>query len=160
MTSRTYINLKHLLNIKERKESIKLGVFLEVLNRCFTMIEKRAAEGKEWMVYHVPSFLTGKPIYDANELKHYLITKLLENGLGVWDNGPRSLTISWREQDINMNQYLKKESQTIQDYMEPNIEQSIDPVMTNMQARKERYEIQSKRFPVDNSLKRWFSKAT
>jgi hypothetical protein len=109
--SDTYLNLEELVSERKQQEEIRLKMFREQLNHCFALIKRYNRERHHEMEYHVPSFILGKPIFDPEALTNFLLYHLRQNGLRAERRRPGNVIwVSWREADLNLEQYLTKKS--------------------------------------------------
>jgi hypothetical protein len=104
------LDIHELVQNNKKREIIQLSIFAEILSKCHNSIKKHNLEHKDLkdMYYEIPQYIFGKPKYDAEVLRNYLIYHLRDNGLLVILSAPWTLYISWRETDIDIEKYMKR----------------------------------------------------
>lgn len=105
--SRLLLNLDELNVRHEQAEEVRTKIYDEILQCCHNKIKKFNNEFKKYdCLFAPPVFIIGKPPYNYPDLIAYLIRSLRGNGLRTdWLPQKRSLYVSWRKMDIDMNQY-------------------------------------------------------
>ena len=104
------LDIGELVKENKRQESSRLSVFEEVLKKCHNVIKKYNKERIREMNYTLPHMILGKPKFDMNVLRNYLIHHLLDNGLKVKVITDDVLYISWKEIDIDLPKYLNRKT--------------------------------------------------
>lgn len=104
-----FLNLNDLYSPHIQKDKNKLNLYDNVYSKCILKIKKTNNELRQMeCFYRVPPYNFGGPIYNYDELKQYLLFKLLDNGLFAEYIDVETLYISWKPQDINKTKYLEK----------------------------------------------------
>lgn len=165
------LNLEELLYNGKQRERNKLDIFESVLTQCHDTIKRYNKEDcARECTFKVPTYIFGKPVYDVDVLVNYLIHHLTDNGLYVQylpDIG--KLYISWKNEDIDENQYLKRksliESRTKKIYGGDNSIRMVDNSVVNedkynqarqlkrQREREFRLNLQKDRIPVTSNFK-------
>jgi hypothetical protein len=105
----TFLDIQSLVDERRKQENARLQTFKQILQQCFTQIKRYNKDKIYEMDFKIPMFVMGVPRYDVEALKNYLVHHLVENGLKVIIlHDGYTLYISWKETDINLEQYLKK----------------------------------------------------
>jgi hypothetical protein len=105
MNSNKMLNLHELIEPHNRKKNIKIQLFEDILGKCHSVILKYAKEHQlQYCNYSIPKFIVGKPPYNFDELKHFLIRNLNNNGFYVEDQSNR-LFIAWDEAHRNLKKF-------------------------------------------------------
>lgn len=104
------LDIHELIQNNKKRENIQLSIFAEVLTKCHNLIKNYNSEHKDRkeLVYTIPQYIYGKPKYDAEVLRNYLIHHLRDNGLKVTLLEPWLLHISWHETDIDIDRYMSR----------------------------------------------------
>jgi hypothetical protein len=108
--------MDHILDIDEivsenkKQEHTRLGLFESMLLRCHSLIKRHNKERIREMEYTIPAFVYGKPKYDIDVLRNYLVHHLKDNGLRVDVLDRYHLYISWKETDIDLARYIHRKT--------------------------------------------------
>lgn len=78
------------------KKTMKNDAYNEVLKECYAKVKTRNKLGYKSIMYKVPSFLFGYPLYDINDLTNFIIRKLQMGGFTIYITHG-SLLISWEK---------------------------------------------------------------
>ena len=87
------ISINELYSIKNKKELSCIKTFNVILEKCYKKIKAITEVGGTNMIYDIPHFLLGFPLYDINKCIVYVIKSLKKNGFFV-------LTSSWNKNTI------------------------------------------------------------
>jgi hypothetical protein len=91
----TQLNIYDLYRGIQNKKLKRNATYNAVLHKCHAYI-KRAAESELFnILFVVPEFLIGVPLFDINHCTAYVINQLRSNGFVVSYYYPRTLYISW-----------------------------------------------------------------
>lgn len=105
----TFLDIQSLVDERRKQENTRLKAFNTILQQCFSQIKRYNKDKIYELDFKIPMFLMGIPRYDVSALKNYLVHHLTENGLKVIVLADGyTLYVSWKETDINLEQYLKK----------------------------------------------------
>jgi hypothetical protein len=105
----TFLDLQSLVDEKRKQDNGRLDTFKKILQQCFAQIKRYNKDKIYEMDFKIPRFQLSVPRYDIETLKNYLVHHLTDNGLKVIILADGyTLYISWKETDINLEQYLKK----------------------------------------------------
>jgi hypothetical protein len=105
------LNIDEIIGENKRQENDKLHIFESVLEQCHKLIQRHNKDRIRDMTYTVPAFIFGKPKYNVDILRNYLIWHLQDNGLYVEIIDRYHLYISWKETDINLEKYMNRKTQ-------------------------------------------------
>lgn len=105
------LDIDELIGENKRQEGNRLAVFQGILSQCINLIKKKNKERVREMYYSIPAFVFGKPKYNIDTLRNYLIYNLRDNGLRVDVMDPFNLYVSWKETDINLERYINRKTQ-------------------------------------------------
>jgi len=96
--------------LKSKKYHLKHKVFAHfhnILNECVNEIKKTSSNtNKEYCNFIVPKCKLGDPIYNVNDLEHFIVKQLTNKDLFIVIEQPRLLYISWKDKDID---YVKQQ---------------------------------------------------
>lgn len=90
-----FLHAKDVQVIMKVKHEQKKESFYHILEKCFSRIEKAALKDLNFMMFQVPEFILGKPIYNLNECIHFLVHHLQTKGYYVQYFFPNILFIHW-----------------------------------------------------------------
>jgi len=102
------LDIDALIGENKRQENNRLTLFEEILVQCHTLIRKNNRERIRDMYYTIPGFVFGKPKYNVDILRNYLVWHLKDNGLRVDVLDRYHLYISWKEVDIDLEKYMNR----------------------------------------------------
>jgi hypothetical protein len=89
------INIYELQNSINKKENIRISIYQKILERCHQKIKNAASNEQYFVIYDVPHYIVGLPLYNLNNCIEYLISQLKENGFTIEHKLPKFLIISW-----------------------------------------------------------------
>ena len=118
-----------------------LDIFAGVLKQCHAAIKQYNRVGVKTMDFEVPSYIYGKPRYDSNVLRNYLVYHLKDNGISVTVLSPNRLYISWKDEDLDLDKFLNRKSR-IEQRSHDKIMGAPADHMTNIQLLRFRQERQ------------------
>lgn len=104
------LDIDEMITENKKQESNRLGIFESLLSQCHSLIKRNNKDRIREMYYTIPTFVYGKPKYDVDILRNYLIHHLLDNGLYVKIVDRLHLYISWKEADINLSKYMHRKT--------------------------------------------------
>jgi len=104
------LDIDDLIGENKRQENNRLGVFEGILSQCHKLIQKNNKERIREMTYTIPGFVFGKPKYNVDVLRNYLVHHLRDNGLRVDVLDRYHVYISWKETDINLERYMNRKT--------------------------------------------------
>lgn len=113
------LNLDELNVRHEKTEEMRRKIFEEILKNCHNKIIKYNTEFKKYeCIFQPPVFIIGRPPYNYIDLVSYLITSLIKNGLRAeWLPQKQAVYISWKKNDVDMNQYHAQTTQAISNHV-------------------------------------------
>ena len=116
------LNIKDLYTSAKKTELEKYKLFDEVLKKCHKKIKLNADNKKTNCVFQVPPFIFGKPLYDIDELKNFLLKSLKMNGFEIKKLMEYYIYINWNitKPEVKENKKVKKKEdksyRAIEDY--------------------------------------------
>ena len=102
------LDIDELISENKRQENNRLCVFEGILLQCHKTIQKNNKERIRDMNYTIPAFVFGKPKYNIDVLRNYIVWHLLDNGLRADILDRHHIYISWKETDINIEKYMNR----------------------------------------------------
>lgn len=150
-----FLDLSELVLENKKKEKYKLDMFLEVLSKCHTTIKRKNKVGQKHMEYIVPTFIPGKPCFDKDALRTYLVKNLKSNGLYVRELNHSKLFISWDETLLDLKQFEQSKEEFLRKYNEDMVTDDhgiieVTPRLMAMRQKKQR----AQRFKMQESRKK------
>ena len=104
------LDIDTIINENKRQEGNRLGVFESILAQIHALIKRNNKERIREMNYKIPVFIYGKPKYNVDVLRNYLVHHLMDNGLKVVIIDRYHIYISWKETDINLTKYMHRKT--------------------------------------------------
>ena len=85
---------------QEQRKEKRMAAMRPVFAQIDAQIRKQAvhAPNAPYIVYEVPSYVFGYPLYQVSEARDYLLNTLTANGFAVWVVNENYLLISWIKQ--------------------------------------------------------------
>jgi hypothetical protein len=108
------LDLNDLVRDDKQVEKHILNVFEGVLKQCHASIKQYNKVRVKTMEFEIPRYVYGKPLYDINVLRNYLIYHLTDNGLKVIPTDRNKLYISWREADLDIEKFVKRKTESME----------------------------------------------
>ena len=116
------LNIKGLYIAAKKTELEKYKLFDSVIKRCHNRIKLTADNKKTECYYQIPPFIFGKPLYDMDELKEYVMKSLKLNGFALKEYPDYYIYINWdiTKKEVKENKKVKKKEdksfRVIEDY--------------------------------------------
>jgi hypothetical protein len=88
-------------NHLEKKKAARSKSFEKVLEICFNKIKVATDKELFRILFDVPEYVLGLPVYNINHCTKYIMQSLSENGFMVKYFFPKTLYISWDFDEIN-----------------------------------------------------------
>jgi hypothetical protein len=91
------LRAKDLWKQTEEQRTKRMMAMRPVLAQVASKIKTHVIQHPEspYMVFEVPTYVWGYPLYDIHEAMDYIAVILTEQGFQVWKVEPHSLFISW-----------------------------------------------------------------
>lgn len=157
------LDIDELVSETKRQESNRLNLFESVLIQCHDLIKRHHKDRIREMHYKIPPWMIGKPRYDVDVLRNYLVGHLKDNGLRVDVIDRYTIYISWKETDIDLTRYVKRKARIDNYhsdlYMADTVAKPMDPKRIKLmkfrqerqkqlkEERQQRFELQKARMP-------------
>jgi hypothetical protein len=108
------INIYDIYRNIQAKKIRKYATFDMILERVYMRIQRVAEIDQMQMVYDVPNFIPGIPLYDVRMCTAYIIAQLRKNGFVVRYIPPTNLIyISWDFRELNVGKKQEDEVERI-----------------------------------------------
>lgn len=103
------LDINQLYNTSRQKKIKRYELYDDILQIIHKKIKKCADEEDLQCLYVIPEFILGKPMYNFDTLKKYIMESLTDNGFFLECYGKNLLFISW---DVkNKKKHVKKPKQ-------------------------------------------------
>lgn len=89
-------DISKLINDQHNIQQKKLDVYNKILKKVFNKIELINKRKKTELIYEVPNYIFGYPLYDNRTCIVFVISSLRKKGFYVKFNFPNILFISWK----------------------------------------------------------------
>lgn len=89
------INANDIQSMINDKDKRKKHIFEEILKNCDTRIRQQIVHNEVCMVFRIPSFMPGYPLYSHSEAVDYIYKKLIRQGFYVRMVDAETIYISW-----------------------------------------------------------------
>ena len=104
------LDIDELISENKRQENNRLSLFESILIQCHALIKRNNKDRIREMTYKIPAFIYGKPKFDIDVLRNYLIHHLRDNGLRVDIIDRYHIYVSWKETDIDLSRYMQRKT--------------------------------------------------
>jgi hypothetical protein len=157
------LDVNELVSQNKKQEGNRLNLFESILVQCHALIKRHNKDRIREMRYTLQPWVYGKPKFDVDVLRKYLIHHLKDNGLKVIELDRYHLYISWKETDIDLSKYVQRKLQIdnrdMNLYMLEGVSTPLNPSRIQMmkfrqekqrqlqEERKQRFEVQKERMP-------------
>lgn len=102
------LDIGELVQQNKKQEQNRLGIFESQLAICHNLIKRHNKNRIREMEYTIPTMVLGKPKFDVDVLRRYLIHHLEDNGLLIRVLDRYNIYISWKETDIDLTKFMKR----------------------------------------------------
>jgi hypothetical protein len=89
------LNIKDLYSTINQKTLKRMEVYDETLQKCHRRIKYNSSLQRTYCFFQIPEFIIGVPLFNAQEMKTYVINSLKTNGFQLIYVEPNWLFISW-----------------------------------------------------------------
>ncbi len=116
------LNMDELYQTINSKKLKRYETYDSILKKVHTRIKYNARLEQTFCFFQIPEFIFGVPLYNVQELKHYIVTSLKKNKFELLLIEPNWLFISWEssnsKKQVSKPKQIKKQSdyKTIGDY--------------------------------------------
>jgi hypothetical protein len=97
------LKARDVIQEQENQRERRMSAMRPVLAQIYAQIKKQAIHSPDapYLVFEVPKFVFGYPLFKLTEAREYLLTTLTESGFNVWPVNNDYLLISWSKQQMN-----------------------------------------------------------
>ena len=148
MNKDTFLDIEELVSQNKEQENIRLNIFNGVLQQIHSLIRRKNKQRIRCMNFKLPLIIAGKPAYDINVMRNYVLHHLEDNGFLVKLHSDNlTVFISWDEADINFEKFKRKKQQLSQEFKDVYLQENGGGGNDNfervgMQMMQERHRIQ------------------
>uniref|UniRef100_A0A6C0EMU1 Uncharacterized protein n=1 Tax=viral metagenome TaxID=1070528 RepID=A0A6C0EMU1_9ZZZZ len=88
---------------QENQRERRMSAMRPVLGQLYAQIKKQAIHSPDapYIVFEIPKFVFGYPLFQLSEARDYLIATLSESGFSVWPVNNEYLLIAWTKQQTH-----------------------------------------------------------
>lgn len=99
------LKARDVLAEQEARREKRMAAMRPVLSQLYGQIRKQAivAPDAPYVVFEIPSFVFGYPIYKISEAREYLMDTLQKSGFLAWPVNENYLLVSWVRQTPSKN---------------------------------------------------------
>ena len=108
------LDINQLYNTSRQKKIKRYELYDGILQIIHKKIKKCADEEDLQCLYVIPEFILGKPMYNFNKLKQYIMESLTENGFFLECYGKNLLFISWDVTNKKKKATKPKQKKTVE----------------------------------------------
>jgi hypothetical protein len=97
------LKARDVIQEQENQRERRMSAMRPVLAQIYAQIKKQAihASDASYIVFEIPKFVFGYPLFKLSEAREYLLATLSESGFSVWPVNNDYLLISWSKQQMN-----------------------------------------------------------
>jgi len=110
------LNINNLYSEFQKKQKGRFDTYQDVLLKCHRKIKLTASNLNTELYFKVPDYIFGKPLYDVNACREFIIQKLVYNGFFATHVGNSIIYISWQKHTHSNNQINNKNNNTNTSY--------------------------------------------
>mgnify|MGYP000713542998 CR=1 FL=1 len=101
-----FLNIDKLREEERSTDRTRQKMYKLILAKCHSKIRRtnNSSEYRECF-FDIPLFLPGFPVYSVKEATRFVIEQLQQNGIYAQQNGDTRIYISWKNEDVNYDQY-------------------------------------------------------
>ncbi len=89
------LNIKDLYATINEKTLKRMEIYDSVLQKCHKRIQYHSTLQRTYCFFQIPEFIIGVPLFDAQEMKTYLMNSLTTNGFQLLYIDPNWLFVHW-----------------------------------------------------------------
>jgi hypothetical protein len=99
------LKARDVLEEQEARREKRMSAMRPVLSQLYGQIRKQAihAPNAPYVIFEVPTFVFGYPIFQLSEARDYLMDTLQKSGFLVWVVNEKYLLVSWVRQTPSKN---------------------------------------------------------
>lgn len=92
-----HLSVKDIIQVQQQQQKRRNEAFDYILETCYNKIRKSLStiRNSKFILFDVPEFLIGYPLYDLNECITYIVTHLQTGGFALKYIFPKILIVSW-----------------------------------------------------------------
>jgi hypothetical protein len=97
------LKARDVIQEQENQRERRMSAMRPVLAQIYAQIKKQAIHSPDapYIVFEIPKFVFGYPLFKLTEAREYLLSTLGESGFGVWPVNNDYLLITWAKQQMN-----------------------------------------------------------
>lgn len=97
------LKARDVLQEQENQRERRMSAMRPVLAQIYAQIKKQAIHASDapYIVFEIPKFVFGYPLFKLTEAREYLLATLSESGFAVWPVNNDYLLITWAKQQMN-----------------------------------------------------------
>jgi len=94
------LKAREVLEEQENRRERRMAAMRPVLAQLYAQIRKQAihAPNAPYVVFEIPAYVFGYPIFQLSEAREYLLQTLQSSGFLVWVVNEKYLLVSWMKQ--------------------------------------------------------------
>jgi hypothetical protein len=123
------VNIYELHNEINKKKESRIKSYEKVLDICQNKILTASKKELYKIIFDVPEFIIGLPVYNLNECIRFIIKKLEHKGFFVSYHFPKYLYVSW-----DLNDIRKQSLDNTTSYMSVQMPRESDKLLLSSQA--------------------------
>ena len=97
------LKARDVIQEQENQRERRMSAMRPVLAQIYAQIKKQAIHSPDapYIVFEIPKFVFGYPLFKLSEAREYLLATLTESGFSVWPVNDGYLLITWAKQQMN-----------------------------------------------------------
>lgn len=97
------LKARDVLQEQENQRERRMSAMRPVLAQIYAQIKKQAIHASDapYIVFEIPKFVFGYPLFKLTEAREYLLATLSESGFAVWPVNNDYILITWAKQQMN-----------------------------------------------------------
>lgn len=97
------LKARDVIQEQENQRERRMSAMRPVLAQIYAQIKKQAIHASDapYLVFEIPKFVFGYPLFKLAEAREYLLETLTQSGFSVWPVNNDYLLIMWAKQQMN-----------------------------------------------------------
>jgi hypothetical protein len=97
------LKARDVIQEQENQRERRMSAMRPVLAQIYAQIKKQAIHASDapYIVFEIPKFVFGYPLFKLAEAREYLLETLTQSGFSVWPVNNEYLLIMWAKQQMN-----------------------------------------------------------